>query len=101
MKLKRDDSVIVLSGKDKGKTGKVTAVLPAQSKVVVEGVAIVKRHTKPTQAKPAGAINEKPMPILAGKVALVCGSCKKPTRIGYEIKNGNKNRVCRKCGKAI
>lgn len=101
MKLKREDNVIVLSGKDKGKTGKVTAVLPREGKVVVEGVSVVKRHTKPTQSNPRGGINEKTLPVFAGKIALVCPSCKKPTRIGYEIKSGRKQRVCRKCGKAL
>lgn len=101
MKLKREDNVIVLTGKDKGKTGKITTVVPRESRVIVEGVSIIKRHTKPTQANPKGAISERPAPIASSKVALVCPSCKKPTRVGYEIKNGTKNRVCRKCGKGL
>lgn len=101
MKLKREDNVIVLTGKDKGKTGKVSRVLPSEAKVIVEGISIIKRHTKPTQANPRGSISEKPAPIASSKVALVCPNCKKPTRVGYEIKNGNKNRVCRKCGKGL
>lgn len=101
MKLRKNDSVMVLSGKDKGKTGKIAATLPRDGKVVVEGVAMVKRHTKPTQAHPKGGIQEKNLPILAAKVALVCPSCKKPTRIGFEVKNGEKRRICKKCNKVI
>ena len=97
MKLKRKDKVVVLMGKDKGKTGEVTRVLPSESRVVVEGINIVKKHVKPSNKNPRGGILEIVKPILAGKVALVCPNCKKPTRVGYEVKNGNKERICRKC----
>ncbi len=101
MKLKKADNVIVLTGKDKGKTGKVVATLPRTSQLVVEGISVVKRHTKPTQTSPRGGIVEKALPLAAGKVALVCPNCKKPTRIGYIIKGTQKQRVCRKCQKVI
>lgn len=97
MKLKRDDKVMVLSGRDKGKTGEITRVIPADNQVVVTGVNISKKHAKPTAKQPKGGIIEITKPLLAGKVALVCPNCKKPTRIGYEIKADHKERICRKC----
>lgn len=100
MKLRREDSVVVLSGRDKGKSGKVQAILPKTGEIVVENVAQVKRHTKPTQSSRGGII-EKPLPIPAGKVALICPHCKKPTRVGYGFKGETKQRVCRKCKKVI
>ncbi len=101
MKLKREDNVMVLSGKDKGKSGKITAVLPKSMAVVVDGVAVVKRHTKPTQTKPRGGIVEKSLPLPVSKVALVCPNCKKITRVGYQIKGKEKQRICKKCNKVI
>jgi len=100
MKLMKSDNVIVLAGKDKGKKGSVTRVLPATDKVLVEGINIVKRHTKPSNAQPRGGILEIAKPLPAGKVALICPNCKKPTRIGYEL-GKTKQRVCRKCHKVI
>ena len=100
MKLKLKDNVMVLAGRDKGKTGEITRVLPATDRVVVEGVNLVKRHTKPSNKQPRGGILEVNRPMPAAKVALVCPSCKKPTRIGYSL-GKTKQRVCRKCGEAV
>lgn len=97
MKLKRNDNVIVLSGRDKGKTGEIREVRPAANQVLVEGVGVVKRHTKPSSKHPKGGILEIEKPVHASKVALVCPSCKKPTRIGYQINGDVKERMCRKC----
>jgi large subunit ribosomal protein L24 len=96
MKLKKKDNVMVMAGRDRGKTGEVTRVLPAIDQVVVEGVNIVKRHTKPSNKHPRGGILEITKPLPAGKVALICPSCKKPTRIGYQV-GKTKERICKKC----
>lgn len=101
MNVKKGDEVIVIAGKDKGKTGKVVQVIPSQDKVVVEGVAIVKRHTKPTQKMPQGGIIEKEAAIHVSNVMPFCSTCKKGVRVAHTIENGTKARVCRKCGKAL
>ena len=97
MKLKRKDNVIMLAGRDKGKTGEIVRILPATNQIVAEGLGVVKRHTKPSNKVPRGGILEIAKPINVSKVALVCPNCKQPTRIGYEINGENKERVCRKC----
>ena len=99
--VKKDDTVVVLSGKDKGKEGKVIQALPKKGKVVVEGVNKVKRHTKPNQKAPQGGILTKEMPMPACKVMLVCPACSKPTRIAHKEVNGKNVRVCKKCGEVI
>ena len=101
MNVKKGDEVIVIAGKDKGKTGKVVQVIPSQDKVVVEGVAIVKRHTKPTQKMPQGGIIEKEAAIHVSNVMPFCSTFKKGVRVAHTIENGTKTRVCRKCGKAL
>ena len=101
MNVKKGDEVIVIAGKDKGKTGKVVQVIPSQDKVVVEGVAIVKRHTKPTQKMPQGGIIEKEAAIHVSNVMPFCSTCKKGVRVAHTIENGTKTRVCRKCGDTL
>ncbi len=98
-KIKRGDRVQVLTGKDRGKQGKVLKRFTKDGKLVVEGVNMVKRHTRPSQSNQQGGIISKEAPIEVSNVATVCGSCDKPTRIGirYDDK-GAKIRVCRKCG---
>jgi large subunit ribosomal protein L24 len=94
MKLRRDDKVIVILGKDKGKTGVVQAVIPKENKVVVEGINLVKRHTKPSQKQPRGGILEIIKPIDASKVMVLDPASGKPARVGYEIKpDGTKERI--------
>lgn len=97
MKLKKTDKVMVMAGRDKGKTGEITRIIPTDGQVVVEGVNVIKKHQKPTQKQPRGGIIEITKPVPAGKVALVCPNCKKPTRVGYEVKGEHKERICRKC----
>ncbi len=100
--VKRGDTVAVLAGDDKGKKGKVLEVFPKAGRIIVDGVNIQKKHTKPTQTNPQGGIIEKPGPIHASNVALVCPSCKAPTRIRRERSaDGKLQRHCKKCGKAI
>ena len=101
MNVKKDDTVVVLSGKDKGKQGKIVAALPKKGKVVVEGVNKVKRHTKPNVKAPQGGIIVKEMPMPACKVMLVCPSCSKPTRVAHKEVNGKSVRACKKCGEVI
>ena len=98
MKIKKGDTVVVLSGKDKGKQGKVQTVIPADRKVVVEGVNIVTCHTKPRRQGETGGIVKREAAIYASKVQVVCPKCSKATRVSYKIENGKKTRVCKKCG---
>lgn len=100
--VKRGDTVAVISGEDKGKRGKVLEVLTQQGRVIVDGVNIQKKHTRPTQANPQGGIIDKPGPIDASNVALVCPSCKGPTKVRRErTADGKLERQCKKCGRTI
>ena len=101
LKLKKGDKVIVTTGKDKGKTGEITTVFPKENKVVVGGVNVVKRHTKPSQES-AGGIISKEMPIHVSNVALVDPKTGKATRVGYKVeKDGRKVRVAKKSGEVV
>lgn len=100
--VKKGDMVVVLSGKDKGKKGKVLEALPKKGKVVVEGVNKVKRHTKASQKLPQGGILVKEAALNSAKVMLVCPSCSKPTRIKKTaLASGSMARTCKKCGEVI
>lgn len=102
MHVKKGDMVEVISGKDKGKKGKVLKVLPRKATLVVEGVNIVKRHTKPSQKLPQGGILEKSAPLYSSKVLLFCPTCDKGVRTGSKVlDNGKKVRVCKKCGETL
>lgn len=102
IRLNKGDKVIVLAGKYKGQTGKVTAVHPKDNKVTVEGINIVKKHVKPNQAHPQGGIIEITKPIWVSKVGIVEPTSKAASRIGYSIdKDGVKTRVFKKTGKEI
>jgi large subunit ribosomal protein L24 len=97
----RGDTVYVLSGKDSGKKGKVLKVFTDDSRVVVEGVNMVKKHKKPSQTKPGGIINQE-APIHSSNVMLICDKCKTPTKIGKLVyESGEKARVCKKCNDVI
>jgi len=101
MKIRKGDLVEVMSGKNRGKTGDVIRVMPQQDKVIVAGVNISKRHTRPTRATTQGGIIDKDMPLPASAVAIVCSKCG-PSRIGYDFDaNGEKFRICKKCGGRI
>lgn len=98
MKLKINDKVIILSGKDKGRTSKITRVIGQKDQVIVEGLNQYKKHLKKKSAKEPGGIVAIERPLKAAKVALVCPACKKPTRIGYAlVPTGDKVRICRLC----
>ena len=100
-KIKKGDSVVVLSGKDKGRTGTVAKVMPKDGKVVVEGINVAARHRKPTQANPQGGIDRNPAPMHISKVALADPKSGKPTRVRFETKDGKKVRVAVKSGETI
>ncbi|EJL30185.1 50S ribosomal protein L24 [Novosphingobium sp. AP12] len=99
-KIKKGDSVVVLSGKDKGRTGTVLQVQPKDGKIVVEGVNVATRHRKPTQQNPQGGIERTPAPMAISKVA-VADKDGKPTRVRFETKDGKKVRVAVKSGETI
>jgi large subunit ribosomal protein L24 len=102
MRVKKGDTVMVRSGKYKGKTGKVLQVHPKQNKLTVEGVNVVKMHRKATQAQPQGGIIEMTKPIWVSKVGLLDNTAKKPSRVGYKTDaKGNKIRVLKTSGKEV
>jgi len=102
IRLKKGDTVQVLAGKYKGKTGKIVATHPSENKVTVEGVNIVKKHMKPNKAYPQGGIIDVTKPIWVSKVAVVDPESKKPTRVGYQLDDkGVKTRVYKASGKEI
>lgn len=101
-KIKKGDTVQVISGKDKGTRGEVIQVIPKEEKVIVRGVNIVKRHQRPGGRMRQGGIVEKEAPIYWSKVMLVCPSCDKATRVGFRmLEDGSKVRYCKKCGEII
>lgn len=102
IRLKKGDKVIVRAGKYRGQTGKVTATHPSENKVTVEGVNIVKKHVKPNQQHPQGAVLELTKPIWVSKVSIVEPTSKKASRVGYQLdKDGKKTRVYKSTGKEI
>ena len=102
MSIKKNDTVVVLSGKDKGKQGKVLEAMPADRKVIVEGINMVSRHTKPRKQGDQGGILQKEAPMYACKVQKVCPKCNKPTRPAHKmLADGKKVCVCKKCGAEI
>ena len=98
MKIKKGDTVQVLSGNDKGKTGEVLEVMPKTGKIIVKGVNIRKKHVKPRKQGDEGGIIPVECSIFSAKVNVVCPKCNKPTKIGYEMDKDKKVRVCKKCG---
>ncbi|MCC8077762.1 MAG: 50S ribosomal protein L24 [Oscillospiraceae bacterium] len=98
MNIRKDDKVVVLSGKDKGKEGKVLCVSPKTGKVIVEGVNVASRHTKPRKQGEEGGILKVETPLYACKVMVVCPKCGKATRVAHKMDNGKNTRVCKKCG---
>ena len=98
MNIKKGDTVVVLSGKDKGKTGKVLGNVPREAKVVVEGINMVTCHIKPRKQGEEGGIVKREAAIYASKVQVVCPKCDKGTRVAYKIVDGKKVRICKKCG---
>ena len=100
-KIKKGDTVKVLSGNDKGKTGEVLEVIPKTQKIIVKGINIRKKHIKPRKQGEEGGIIPSEFSIHSSKVAVVCPKCGKATRIGYSVEKDEKVRVCKKCGANI
>ena len=101
MRIKKGDTVQVLSGNDKGKKGEVLEVIPKDSKVVVKGVNVRKKHIKPRRQGEEGGIIPVECAIDSAKVNVVCSKCGKSTRVEYEVENDKKVRICKKCGAVI
>lgn len=99
--VKTGDTVIMISGRDKGKQGKVLAVSPKEGKVIVEGCNYVTKHVKPRRVGEQGGIAKAEGAVYACKVQIVCPSCSKPTRVAHKIEGDKNVRVCTKCGKAL
>lgn len=106
LKLKKGDQVVVLSGKDKGRQGKVIQTLPKENSVIVEGINMVTRHQRPrktTRSSPASQTGriQKPAPLSTSKVMLVCPRCGKASRVGHAMDEGRRTRVCKRCEELI
>ena len=98
MIIKKDDKVVVISGKDKGTEGKVLSVDPKAGKVIVEGVSVASKHSKPRKQGEEGGIIRREIPMYVSKVMLVCPKCGKATRVAHKLVDGKSVRVCKKCG---
>lgn len=102
MKVVKNDTVLVISGNDKGKRGKVLKVYPKTDRVVVEGVNFIKRATRPSQKNPQGGIVEKEAPIASSNLMVVCPKCDTPSRVGRQVLNdGKRVRACKSCGEML
>ena len=100
--VKKGDLVLVIAGKDRGKSGKVIKVMPKKEAVIVERLNMVKRHLRPSPTTGKGGIVEKEAPIHVSNVQILCGKCNRPTRVGHRIlEDGTKVRVCKKCGEPL
>lgn len=101
MKVKKNDTVLVITGKDAGKTAKVLSALPKANKVIVEGVNVQKKHKKARSAQDVSAIQNQAGPIDASNVMVVCPTCNKATRVSYLVEGDKKARICKKCGAVL
>jgi large subunit ribosomal protein L24 len=102
VQIRKNDSVMVIAGKERGKTGKVLRVLPEKNALIIERIGIVKRHTKPRGPQQTGGIVEKEAPINLSNVMMMCDKCNAPVRIGHkDLADGKKIRICRRCNEAL
>ncbi len=102
LRVKKNDTVMLITGEEKGKKGRVLSVLPGEGKLLVERLNLIKRHMKPSRKYSQGGIIEKEAPVQMSNVMLVCSKCDKPTRIGHKIlESGAKVRMCKKCGEVL
>ena len=102
MRVRKGDTVEVLSGKQRGRRGQVMRVLPVKDKVIVDGANMSKRHTKPRGQTMQGGIIDKDMPLPVSAVGIVCAACGRPSRIGYRVDEaGRKLRICKRCGSEL
>ena len=101
MKVKKNDTVLVMTGKDAGKTAKVLTALPKENKVIVDGVNVQKKHKKARSAQEVSSIQNQSGPIDASNVMVICPTCNKATRVAYAIEGDKKARICKKCGATL
>jgi large subunit ribosomal protein L24 len=101
MKIKKGDNVLIVAGKDRGKTGKILRSMPATSRVVVEGLNLVKKHMRPKREGEKGQMASVSASMDISNVKMICPNCKKATRVGYMIEGETKKRICKKCKQAI
>ena len=101
MKIKKNDTVLITCGKDRGKSGKVTQSLPKIGKVIIAGLNTVKKHSRPSKKNPQGGIIDLHAPLQASNVIIICPRCNKTTRVGYKLTEKSKLRVCKKCGESL
>jgi len=101
MKIHKNDTVLIISGKDKGEKGKVLETFPQKSKILVEGMNLMKKHQRPKRAGEKGQIIELSKPLNVSNVKLICSKCGKATRIGYKVIEKKKFRICKKCGQEV
>lgn len=101
MKIKKGDQVLIISGKDRGKKGKVIEVFPANSRILVEGANLRKKHRRPKKSGEKGQIVELPASMDASNALLVCSKCGKPTRVGYKTAEKKKYRICKRCKQEV
>lgn len=101
MKIKKGDKVLIISGKDRTKTGTVERIISKKNKLIVSGINLIKKHLKPSRTQPKGGVVEQAAPIDISNVKLICGNCQKPTRVGYKTVKEGKKRVCRRCREII
>jgi len=101
MRIKKGDTVLIISGKDRGRKGKILKVFPKEGKILVEGINLRKKHQKPKRTGEKGQIIEMPVPINVSNAKLICSKCGKSTRIGYKFIEKKKYRICKKCNQEI
>jgi len=101
MKIHKDDTVVIISGKDRGRKGKVLKALPKEDKILVEGINMRKKHMRPKKSGEKGQIVEKPTPLESSNVKIICTKCGKATRVGYKREAGKKYRICKKCNQEL
>jgi len=101
MKIRKDDIVLIISGKDKGRKGKVIEALPKEAKVIIENINLRKKHIKPRKSGEKGQIVELPGPLSVSNVKIVCPKCGKAARVGYKLEGKKKFRICKKCNQEI
>lgn len=101
MKIKKGDAVIIIKGKERSKIGKVTKSLPADNKVIISGINVLKKHSKPTRKNPQGGIIDLHAPISVSNVMIICPRCNKTTRVSYKVHGKSKTRICKKCHESL
>lgn len=101
MKIHKDDQVLIISGKDKGRKGKVIEALPKQARIIIENINLRKKHVRPKKSGEKGQIVELPGPLSVSDVKIICPKCSKAARVGYKIEGKKKYRICKKCNQEI